>query len=240
MRIYLPLIEDALNLLVIKDFKIKPEQNIVFEDVEFMSANEKMKVYKKWIQFLNTHFKQTQFTKHLYNHLYQHCGYIAHYNLNGFYGNYFGHGLHSTLENFDKNNLHAKKIFYDVYRDLFKSRGADTYLKGFVDNWNGTNHMGVHYRGDYEDLNTAMRDILIEYYMQWEDLISTANSKLEQAKELKVIKEKKLQRQRLLSVIDDANSQLDLIENEISEEIVASQSKDNDCDSMTLFDFYSA
>ena len=65
-----------------------------FRDTEFMSANEKEKVLRDWKKFLqalldNYESADAAFTKRLYKHLHLHCGYIAHYNINGFYRTYF-------------------------------------------------------------------------------------------------------------------------------------------------------
>ena len=65
-----------------------------FRDTEFMSANEKEKVLRDWKKFLqallnNYESADAAFTKRLYDHLHLHCGYIAHYNINGFYQTYF-------------------------------------------------------------------------------------------------------------------------------------------------------
>ena len=79
-----------------------------FTDVEFLTAKEKKSILKNWIDFLkfcasgnwqkfNTDNSGSdyglkapkQFTKRLYEHLHLHCGYIAHYNLHGFYSEYF-------------------------------------------------------------------------------------------------------------------------------------------------------
>jgi len=56
---------------------------------KFMSAEEKEKVIKDWQRFIESDFSQARFTKALYNHLIQHCSFIAHYNQQGFYGTYF-------------------------------------------------------------------------------------------------------------------------------------------------------
>jgi hypothetical protein len=62
---------------------------IKFTDEKYMTAKEKVAVYKAWVIFLDCGFKQEHFTKALYSHLMQHCGYIAHYNQDGFYETYF-------------------------------------------------------------------------------------------------------------------------------------------------------
>lgn len=59
------------------------------KSTKFMSADEKEKVLQDWQRFIESDFSQTRFTKVLYNHLIQHCSFIAHYNQAGFYGTYF-------------------------------------------------------------------------------------------------------------------------------------------------------
>jgi hypothetical protein len=54
-----------------------------------MPSEEKEKVLKDWTRFIESDFSKNRFTKALYNHLIQHCSFIAHYNQAGFYGSYF-------------------------------------------------------------------------------------------------------------------------------------------------------
>ncbi len=63
-----------------------------FTDAEFMTAQEKQMTYKQWNTFLREGLKQEHFTKRIYNHLHLHCGFIAHYNIDGFYSTYFEAG----------------------------------------------------------------------------------------------------------------------------------------------------
>jgi hypothetical protein len=58
-------------------------------DTKFMSAVEKQQVLDQWERFLSSGFKWHFFNKALYNHLIQHCSFIAHYNRLGFYDEYF-------------------------------------------------------------------------------------------------------------------------------------------------------
>ena len=50
-----------------------------FRDVQFMSAAQKTTVLRAWIRFLKSGLRFDQFTKALYDHLIQHCSFIAHY-----------------------------------------------------------------------------------------------------------------------------------------------------------------
>jgi len=65
-----------------------------FKDSQFMTAVEKDKVYRHWTAFVKALAKgeasERLFTRDLYNHLIQHCSFIAHYNQGGFFETYFG------------------------------------------------------------------------------------------------------------------------------------------------------
>lgn len=60
-----------------------------FTDAQFMTAKEKEMVAKAFDRFLKSNFDNRNFTKRLYDHLHLHCGFIAHYDINGFYATYF-------------------------------------------------------------------------------------------------------------------------------------------------------
>jgi hypothetical protein len=77
----------------------------MFKTVEFMDADEKMRVFVAWKRFINSGCKYTQFTKGLYNHLILHCGFIAHYNRAEFYNLYFNSKSESSrfFAQFDRN-----------------------------------------------------------------------------------------------------------------------------------------
>ena len=53
-------------------------------DSKFMSAAEKSKVLKHWEMFLSSGLEKDKFTKALYEHLINHCSFIAHYDIHGF------------------------------------------------------------------------------------------------------------------------------------------------------------
>jgi hypothetical protein len=64
----------------------------MFTDAEFMTAHDKAIVLKDWERFLTHSLQKVRFTKRLYDHLHLHCGFIAHYNIHGFYSTYFETG----------------------------------------------------------------------------------------------------------------------------------------------------
>lgn len=103
-----------------------------------MSADEKEKVLRDWQRFIKSDFSQTRFTKALYNHLIQHCSFIAHYNQSGFYGTYFEDPQHTIkfLGQFDRD-YGCKSTEY----------GMEYWLTG----------------EDYRDINTAMVEAFEPY-----------------------------------------------------------------------------
>ena len=101
-----------------------------FRDVRLMSAAQKTTVLRAWIRFLKCGLRFDQFTKALYDHLIQHCSFIAHYNRAGFYNHYFEAGDSTAF-----------------FLSQFDSRGRCLSVE----------YGGRHWlSGDYEDLNRAM------------------------------------------------------------------------------------
>lgn len=82
------------------------------KDTKFMTAAEKEAVLKQWERFLSSGLKWERFNKALYNHLIQHCSFIAHYDRAGFYSTYFesGDDIAAFLSQFDKRNAEANGI----------------------------------------------------------------------------------------------------------------------------------
>jgi len=76
----------------------------VFRDSEFMSAGEKLLVQKAWVRFLKNGLRRQDFSDRLYQHLINHCGFIAHYSRAGYYTTYFENGEDTMrfLSQFDK------------------------------------------------------------------------------------------------------------------------------------------
>ena len=109
--------------------------NLGFTDVKFMSADKKAQVYRQWCAFLKSGCARDKFTKALYEHLIQHCMFIAHYDLAGFYAEYFLTGADTLhfLSQFDAGlvgpGMTPPSIEYGDY------------------DW---------VKGDYEDINKAM------------------------------------------------------------------------------------
>jgi len=85
-------------------------------DSRFMPAAEKRRVLKQWEAFLKSRCAREKFTKPLYNHLIQHCSFIAHYDINGFYATYFENGDDTVhfLSQFDGSERVPKSIEYGM------------------------------------------------------------------------------------------------------------------------------
>ena len=60
-----------------------------FTATKFMSVKDKITVFRAWRRFLKSGFNRKQFTMALYRHLTLHCSFIAHYDIDGFYAEYF-------------------------------------------------------------------------------------------------------------------------------------------------------
>jgi len=113
-------------------------------DSKFMSAAEKRKVLKQWNLFLKSGLQREKFTKPLYEHLINHCSFIAHYDIHGFYSTYFEEGEDTAhfLSQFDDRNGIPKSIeygmtywitdedYYDINSEMV--RIASTYIPALI------------------------------------------------------------------------------------------------------------
>jgi len=61
----------------------------MFTNTKFMTAKDKELTLKAWRTFLKHGCQRKHFTKTLYHHMIQHCSFIAHYDIHGFYSHYF-------------------------------------------------------------------------------------------------------------------------------------------------------
>ena len=102
----------------------------MFTDTKFMTAKDKELTLKAWRTFLKHGCQRKHFTKRLYHHLIQHCSFIAHYSIHGFYDHYF------TDPNKTKDFIGQ----FDTGQSV-EYGGARWWLTG-----------------DYEDINRAMRE----------------------------------------------------------------------------------
>lgn len=131
-----------------------------FTDTQFMSAAEKASVLKAWERFLKGGCKKEQFTKALYHHLIQHCSFIAHYDIWGFYATYFENGDDTArfLSQFDIRNATCAEPSGDP---IFMPESIEYGGR----NWS---------LPDYRDINKAMVVVAAKYIPT---LVGQANSK---------------------------------------------------------------
>lgn len=113
----------------------------MFTDVEFMTAKEKGMVLKKWETFLRHGLKKQHFTKRLYEHLHLQCGFIANFNIHGFYSTYFEAGqdrerFFKHFCNYTTANYGANSDYDDVntaMRQVYEEFKAKILSKAEVD-----------------------------------------------------------------------------------------------------------
>lgn len=165
-----------------KNFKIKAK-SIKFETTEYITDLEKAKLYVSFVKLLNNHFKFTLFNKNLYQHFSTHCGFIAHYNRNGFYGEYFetaakyhfnvngyinpSHECSGNLN--ESSSLSHRELFYNIYKELNGMReGIGAFYSTIMSNQN----WGAY--SDYKDLDGAIKDAFNEYLEIWREEIRKA------------------------------------------------------------------
>ena len=100
-----------------------------FKDAQFLSAAEKLKVFRAWQRFLKNGLKQEDFSKSLYEHLHLHCSFIAHYDRGGFYATYFedSEDVPKFFQQFDKDKgfksweYGGSWLDYEPYSDINKA-----------------------------------------------------------------------------------------------------------------------
>lgn len=175
---------NASAFLKPKKFNIKAKA-IRFTSTQFMTDLEKAKVYINFIKFLNNHFSQSTFQKNLYQHFHLHCGFIAHYNQHGFYGEYFetaakfhynvngvNHKMHEGGGNLNcKSTLSQGELFYAIYEEM-NSGGKYDGLHGFISTLLNNRNYGGY--AEYCDLNDAIREAISDYKETWVGLIRNA------------------------------------------------------------------
>ncbi len=112
-------------------------------DTKYLTANQKKLVLRQWERFLKGGLKAEDFSKSLYDHLIQHCSFIAHYDRGGFYGTYFESGDDTChfLSQFDSNNPNAVD-------------GVPLCIEYGMSYWA---------KGDYEDINREVIRIATPY-----------------------------------------------------------------------------
>ncbi len=112
--------------------------NPTFTDVQFMTANQKAAVLRAWGRFLKGGLRPEGFTRALYDHLIQHCSFIAHYDRAGFYATYFQQP-ETTAQFFSQFDRRQGCVSVEY--------GMDGWIQG----------------AEYSDLNNAMVDAAEPY-----------------------------------------------------------------------------
>jgi len=111
-------------------------------DSQFLSGAEKRKILKHWELFLKHGCRWEHFTNALYEHLHQHCSFIAHYDRRGFYETYFETGDDTVhfLSQFEKRKA--------------EPHGTPRSIEYGMTYW---------VTGDYADINKAMIEVASIY-----------------------------------------------------------------------------
>lgn len=240
----------ARDFLKPKNFKIKAK-SLSFESVRFMNDIEKKKVYINFVNFLNNHFKQTLFKKNLYQHFHLHCGFIAHYNIHGFYGEYFETAAkyHYNVNGFKNpmhecgGNLNRKSTlshgeqFYAIYEEI---NGARDGLGDFFGTLCGNRNYGAY--GDYADLDNAIKDAFNEYMEIWREEIKKAVKAFEQFSKKEDIEKLKAKQDEIANEVKTLKDAHSKIEDELIKEVNASmvETKTKKGEQLNLFDFMAA
>ncbi len=112
-----------------------------FTDSKWLSADEKRKILKQWTGFVKNGFPETSFTTAIYEHLHLHCGYIAHYNKHGFYGEYWGAYARDLHRHAKEDNITLRSIPTAFYN-------WESFIRQF-NIW-----------GDYIDISTSLMTVL--------------------------------------------------------------------------------
>jgi hypothetical protein len=112
-----------------------------------MKADEKQKVandFARFVEAVDFDYDNCQklFTKRLYEHLHLHCGFIAHYDQNGFFGTYF-ENPEDTIGFFKE--LQQGIGYCGEYEDL------DSAMKEAISNHKGAISMKMDCRELHED-----------------------------------------------------------------------------------------
>lgn len=126
-----------------------------FRDAPYLTVPQKRHIYQAWQNFLVHSFARRFFTKDLYKHLTLHCSFIAHFNLDGFYGTYFDPLGQATLRFIDQ---------FDGALPGVSAEYGDTY-------WCRSGNDAV---APYYDLHDAMRTFMKSHADRLRGLVKKA------------------------------------------------------------------
>lgn len=91
--------------------------DVEFTDTKFMTTDDKIRVAKQFKVFVEGGFKREDFTERLYEFLHVNAGFIAHYNIDGFYATYFN-GDENDLNRFISHIINQS--MWGEYKDIGK------------------------------------------------------------------------------------------------------------------------
>jgi len=223
----------ARNFLKPKNFKIKAK-SLHFKSVEFMTDLEKKKIYINFIKLLNNHFKRTLFKKNLYEHFHCHCGFIAHYNIDGFYGEYFEtaakyhfnvNGYSNPMSEYAGNlnqssTLSNGEQFYAIYEEINSNRDG---LGGFYDTIMSNQNWGAC--SDYKDLDDAIKNAFSEYLEIWREEIRKAVKAYDKFSKDEKVAELQAKQEAIINEQMRLNESMRAIQNTLEDEAIKAQSE---------------
>lgn len=224
----------ARNFLKPKNFKIKAK-SLRFESVKFMTDLDKKKVYINFVKLLNNHFKKSLFKKNLYEHFICHYGFIAHYNIHGFYGEYFETAakFHFNVNNYttpphensgdlnQSSELSNGELFYEIYEEINNGQyGLGEFYNEIISNQN--------YGGydDYKDLDDAIKDAFYEYLEIWRDEIRKAVKAYDKFSKDEKVAELQAKQKAITEAQMKLNESLRDVQNTLEDKAIKAQSKE--------------
>lgn len=77
--------------------------NREYRDAQYMTAEEKRRAFRTFQKVIRSRSIE-RLDKNLYRHLTQHCGFIAHFDIEGFKAAYRGRSFRRFVEHFDRNH----------------------------------------------------------------------------------------------------------------------------------------
>jgi len=155
----------------------------MMSSVEFMDAAKKKKVLKQWEQFVKSGFKRRLFVKEVYEHLHLHCSFIAHYNIEGFYCEYWEndenwwafHGFDSFIRQFsvwgdytdiNSNMLHILHSYFVELRKTLRDQAAELYRS----DWENLHEQYAAERQQLREKIDSLRQQVVDLTTRYDDM----------------------------------------------------------------------
>jgi hypothetical protein len=128
-----------------------------FSDTKFMSAADKEKVFVAFGRFVKSGFALSRFSKALYHHLYQHCGFDAKYTQRDFWEYYFFY--------FSRNGKWNEEVqeFFSYFISTDDQMCGIFFSEGFFPSIGEATR---RYRRDHMDINFALSDIARDWLVK--------------------------------------------------------------------------